>query len=142
MNNYLPTALAVAFLWLTTACTPTSGPVVIRETVIREAVIHEADSKIVRPVTPDESQTMLPFVENLVAQAKRSLAIQDYEQAINLAEKGLRINRKDPRLYLLLAKAYREQHEQQQSIYFAKQGLRYSKKGDDSYSELISLTEN
>lgn len=50
----------------------------------------------------------------------------DYDGAIELAERGLRINRYAPGLYLLLAQAYEGLGEREQARNFARLGLRYA----------------
>ncbi len=142
--------IALLFL-IVTACSSTSGPVVIRDsstispvtpTVSEEKKEESIQQARVQPVTPDGPVKVIPLVEKLVIQSRQEYSNKNYEQAINLAEKGLRVNRKEARLYLVLAKAYKAEKNTKQSNYFAKQGLRYAKKGEPTYSELVNMVTN
>jgi tetratricopeptide (TPR) repeat protein len=130
------------------ACTSTRGPVTIRETGAPPLIESTTDSgakpqvAIVQPVVPDKQKSLLPLVESRVVQANNELQRKRYEQAINLAEQGLRIDRKEPRLYLVLAQAYQSLANKQQAVYFAKQGLRYAQKNTPVFDKLFVLSKS
>ena len=78
-----------------------------------------------------EKKRTLPLVEQLILQANMALDKNQYEQAISLAERGLRVDRREPRFYLVLAEAYDLLNKAQQANFFAQQGLRYTGKSDE-----------
>ncbi len=150
-NLYARAHLIITLVSLLLAsCVSTTGPVTIRdssgEPTYRESQRNEngrggqADIAVLSPVRPDAKKTVVPIIDKLVSQADRQVVAADYKKAINTAERGLRINRKEPRLYLALAKAYRGLQNPRQSSYFAKQGLRYAKKGDNVFRQLKSMS--
>lgn len=61
--------------------------------------------------------------------AEQALNAGDYRRAVSLAERGLRMNRYAGDLYLLLAQAYQALDNREQSLNFARLGLRYA--GED-----------
>lgn len=128
---------------LLTACSVIPGPVVIRESsspvVIDEpAPVEDPDNVVVnaRPISPDQSRQSIPVVDTLAQQADNQLEEGNFDRAIDLAEKGLRIDRKDPRFYLVLASAYHQLNDKSQSASFAKQGLRYVNQNSGAYQQL------
>ncbi len=136
------------------SCASTTGPVTIRDSGGEPAYRNSqkganspseksddrTDIAILSPVRPDTKKTAVPIIDRLVNQANRQLITADYKKAITTAERGLRINRKEPRLYLALAKAYRGLQNTRQSSYFAKQGLRYAQKGGVVFSQLKNMS--
>lgn len=64
----------------------------------------------------------------LIADAQRQYQLNDWSAAIATAERGLRVDRRDVRLYLLIAKSYRALGDIDLSKQFAEQGLRYVSK--------------
>ena len=80
------------------------------------------------PIYQEQASIALPIVERMVNQAESALQARDWPQAIELAEKGLRIERKEPRFYWVLASAYAQLSNKKQSQNFANQGMRYVKK--------------
>lgn len=86
-----------------------------------------------------QEQAVSPLQQRLRLSAQQRLAAGDLQEAIVLAEKGLRIDRKDAQFYLVLARAYQQLNDKSQSSYFAQQGLRYAKKESQTYRELTRL---
>jgi hypothetical protein len=134
-------SLLISFL---TACVSHTGPVVIRDADVNNSVpagsAEPADKRqpIVRPVAPKKSNasTASPLKNKLIAQSEQKLIDDDPKAAIVLAERGLRVDRKEPRFYQVLASAYNTLANPLQSVYFAKQGLRYAQKGSEVYQSL------
>ena len=130
------------------ACSTATGPVVIRDSQSApivdgsDAEALEKTIAIAQPVVPDKQTQFIPLVEKLVKQSNGALSYQRYDKAINLAERGLRIDRKDPRFYLVLARAYRALNHKKQSVYFAKQGLRYTVKNSREQALLKRLVHD
>lgn len=125
-------------LVLLSACSSTSTAVSVRDidTIPETPMVNErADT----PTHPTQAKSMpiyqerapqaLPIVERIFNQADAALQARQWQQAIALAEKGLRIERKEPRFYWVLASAYSQLSNKKQSQNFARQGLRYTSKG-------------
>lgn len=147
------------------ACSAVNGPVVIRDAgdVSRTVVLpdsadqdnkqsntpaHTQDNATIgneaapsiRPVSPNKkTMSSSPLKEKLLQQAEQKLKEDTQasaQAAIVLAERGLRLDRKDPRFYFILASAYNRLGNQTQSVFFAQQGLRYTDKNSRIYQKL------
>ena len=66
-----------------------------------------------------------PVIDSLVRQGQQKLRQSSWHEAINIAEQGLRIERRSSRLYMILSKSYEGLGQRQQAISFARQALRY-----------------
>lgn len=86
-----------------------------------------------------EASSSASAVTSLVNQAYEEYIGERYSRAIALAERGLRINRRSPELYLILAQCYWKQLLPTQSKQFAQKGLRYSRKDSEIYGLLSNL---
>ena len=123
-------------------CSSATGPVNIRD-VATPPIATTADGEqvaVVQPVIPEVKVLRVPLVEKLIDQSNQSLDNDRFDQAIDLAEQGLRVDRKEPRLYLVLAKTYTAKGNRQQANYFAQQGLRYVGKRQAIYKQLKKYT--
>lgn len=80
-----------------------------------------------------------PAVDGLIEQAGLAYQSGDYQGAIASAERGLRIDRREPALYLLLARSYLELAQPRQADEFARQGLRYSTPGTVLFEALETM---
>jgi predicted Zn-dependent protease len=87
---------------------------------------------------PEKTSALMatPLKNKLMVQSEKKLIDDDPRAAIVLAERGLRVDRKEPRFYQVLASAYNALANPSQSVYFAKQGLRYAKKGSEVHQSL------
>jgi hypothetical protein len=154
-KKYLPKPFFIILLlsMVLASCSSTTGPVIIRDsTNVGGALANSGienndkakDEKIalVNPVKPDVKTKTVPIIEKLVQQSSQEYQASNYNQSINIAERGLRIDRKEPRFYLALTKAYKGLKNTQQSIFFAKQGLRYAEKNSPIFYELKNLSIN
>lgn len=126
---------------LLSACASNTGPVVIRDSdhaAQSSSKVEKSSRPDVRPVAPatPAASSVSPLKQKLIRQSEDALAKDNPKGAIVLAERGLRIDRKSPRFYQVLAAAYHALSNQAQSVYFAKQGLRYAKKGSTVYRSL------
>jgi len=101
-----------------------------------EVIAERPKKVIVQPVAPSKYVPNSPLKIKLIQQSEKRLSTKDYSTAISLAERGLRVDRKEPRFYQVLAGAYNALGNRKQSVYFARQGLRYAPKGSDVYREL------
>lgn len=125
------------------ACSSPTGPVNIRDTNPSSQLNDNEGLNIARlqPVVPDkQEQSSIPIVKQFIDRANDALASGQADRAIEFAERGLRIDRKESRLYLVLAEAYRSKANNKQSRYFAKQGLRYAKRSGSTYRKLLHLS--
>ncbi|MGH1486838.1 MAG: hypothetical protein ACRBCI_11500 [Cellvibrionaceae bacterium] len=158
MNKINQHLLISLFITIITGCASTTGPVTVRESAPASATqtqslpdyssSNEQENSqqkiaLAQPVVPDSQQkNTIPLVERLVTQSNNALNLKNYSSAINLAERGLRIDRKEARLYLALAEGYQGLQNKKQSVYFAKQGLRYaSNKEGNTYKQLRLLSQ-
>lgn len=147
-----PLLIIVLASLILASCSSTTGPVTIRESTNVDDIsknnkpntnnneAEETNLALVKPVRPDAQKTTVPIIERLVEQANQQYRANNYNMAINTAERGLRINRKEPRFYLALTKSYKKLNNNQQSIHFAKQGLRYAKKNSPVFFELKKMS--
>ena len=130
--------LLLILLFTLIACT--SGPAPVRDALVNPTLgdpkpSNSADSpqsedkptnspKTASPVIKSD-ETSVPLNSQLKQQAEQSLQQRRWQQAILFAERGLRINRKEPFFYWVLSTAYQQLADTQQSVNFARQGLRY-----------------
>ncbi len=82
----------------------------------------------VRHPGPVEPGTNKPSAaSDLIArEAEQQFKLGHWSQTVQLAERGLRIDRHNAHLYLLLAKTYAELGNGERSAQFARQGLSYT----------------
>jgi len=138
-------ALVLLGLLFLGACTSTSSVVYVRDIDALDQQTPDASPSVTvpeqaksSPIYQERAPRGLPIVTRLLAQADAALQAGQWEQAIALAEKGLGIERKEPRFYVVLAAAYSQLSNPQQSQSFAKQGLRYADKQSVVASQLES----
>lgn len=78
---------------------------------------------------PSAEQSGVPrpmrAVERLITEAEQHIADNNWQGAIATAERGLRVDRREPSLYLLLAKSYYALNDNHRAQQFAQQGLRF-----------------
>ena len=77
--------------------------------------------------SPSKPKPASAIIEQIIADAMRAQQQQDWQGAIELAEHGLRLDRIQPRLYLVLAQSYWQLNNAELAKNFARQGLRYVK---------------
>lgn len=78
---------------------------------------------------------------SLVNQAQTQLSSGNYQAAIATSERGLRIDRRTPELYLVLAKSYLKLGQVDQAAEFANQGLRFSVSGSPDAAALEDIRQ-
>jgi len=91
---------------------------------------------------PAEEQAQDPgtaAVISLVEQSRLAYEHGDYNSAIQSAERGLRIDRREPELYLVLAQSYLALARPAQAEQFAQQGLRHSLPDSRLYQALEAV---
>lgn len=100
------------------------------------------DEVIVPPQQPDaetatpQQPLVNPAVTSLINQARAQYNARNYPAAIATAERGLRIDRRTPELYLVLAQSYLQQSNPQQAQQFVQQGLRFAQPGSPAAESL------
>lgn len=78
---------------------------------------------------PATNRAVSGALGSLVTQAQNAYAAGNYQTAISTAERGLRIDRRAPALYLVMAQSYLALNQPSQAAQFANQGLRFSQSG-------------
>jgi len=96
--------------------------------------VEPAPGEVIVPETPDvpaqpQPPLINPAVNSLINQARAQYNAGNYPSAIATAERGLRIDRRTPELYLVLAQSYLQQSNTQQAKQFVQQGLRFAQSG-------------
>ncbi|WP_111641060.1 hypothetical protein [Marinimicrobium alkaliphilum] len=105
--------------------------------VQEEQTDPQVDAADQRESQPSEAEA----VSGLSHQAREHYQQGNYSAAIAAAERGLRINRRTPELYLVLAQSYFQMAQHQQADQFAQQGLRYSEPGSVLSEALQAMRE-
>lgn len=82
-----------------------------------------------------------PAVTSLINQSRAQYNARNYPAAIATAERGLRIDRRTPELYLLLAQSYLQQSNAPQAKQFVQQGLRFAQPGSPVAESLRRVEE-
>lgn len=98
---------------------------------------EETDLQAPEPVLPSTN----PAVTSLTNQARAQYNTRDYQTAIATAERGLRIDRRSPELYLIIAQSYVQLAMPQRAEQFVQQGLRYSPSGSAVAEALLRVKE-
>ncbi len=75
----------------------------------------------------------------LLDEAQQLQGRQQWQQAIEVAERGLRIDRRMAEFYLVLAQSYEAMGERSSAQSFARQGARYAPVGGRVYKQLRVL---
>jgi tetratricopeptide (TPR) repeat protein len=93
----------------------------------------------VPPVKPQAAPGTGNAVASLIAQANSQFQAKNYQAAIATAERGLRIDRRAPELYLVLAKSYVQLANIPLAEQFVQQGIRYAQAGSDIALSLLKV---
>lgn len=88
----------------------------------------EVDSKVSGGGNQD---TSVAIEQQFLLAANQAQQQQNWSGAIEQAERGLRVNRRQPELYLILAQSYWQLGKQSLASQFARQGLRYLGRGSE-----------
>lgn len=116
----------------------TTPPVLVEERAPDEIIIPpEQPPEVVQPQQP----LINPAVSSLINQSRAQYNARNYPAAIASAERGLRIDRRTPELYLVLAQSYLQQSNAGQAKQFAQQGLRFAQPGSSVAESLNRVQE-
>ena len=95
--------------------------------------------RIPAPVVPNASSNA---TASLVSQARAQYQAKNYQGAVATAERALRIDRRSPEVYLVLAQSYVQLANKQLAMQFAQQGIRYSQAGTDLAKSLAQIRDS
>ena len=143
MSRWRHTALAVFLAWLSGCAVipPESSapPIVQREPVPAPPTAEPepvtapervaGSAPIVAQSASRGEPDGNPAIDSLLSSGNQSYTAGNYDAAIATAERALRIDRLDPRVYLLLARSYWAKGAYPQANQSARQGLQYSEEG-------------
>lgn len=91
---------------------------------------------------PATNRAVSGALGSLVSQAQAAYQAGNYQTAISTAERGLRIDRRAPALYLVMAQSYLALNQPAQASQFANQGLRFSQSGSAEARALEKVRNN
>ncbi len=99
------------------------------------------------PPAPTKQPVQAPAVAtnaiaSLAVQARAHYQAKNYQAAIAIAERGLRIDRRAPELYLLLAQSYIQLANTQLAQQFVQQGIRYAQVGSEVAQKLLKVRDS
>jgi len=95
--------------------------------------------RVPAPVVPNASSNA---TASLVSQARAQYQAKNYQGAVATAERALRIDRRSPEVYLVLAQSYVQLANKQLAMQFAQQGIRYSQAGTDLAKNLAQIRDS
>jgi uncharacterized membrane-anchored protein len=108
---------------------------------VEPAIVQEPGAN--RAVAPTTAQPAQPAaVRSFIAKAETARAAGDHSLAIEFAEQGLRIDRREPGFYLLLSEIYADLGDTEQAQQFAMQGLRLVSPTDRDMTTRLNLILN
>lgn len=113
---------------------PSAPPPMVTQPPLEEAPVQQ-------PPAPPPQPAVNPAVSSLVNQARAQYNARNYQVAIATAERGLRIDRRAPELYLILAQSYLQLSMPQQAEQFVQQGLRFAQSGSSVAESLLRVRE-
>ncbi|HOY22342.1 MAG TPA: tetratricopeptide repeat protein [Cellvibrio sp.] len=129
---------------------PEAAPVVIEQSAPVAVPEVNVPVKPVEPVIPEAvPQTRAPIpaassnaTASLVSQARTQYQAKNYQGAIAIAERALRIDRRAPDVYLILAQSYMQLANTQAALQFVQQGIRFAQAGTDLAQTLIQVRDS
>lgn len=129
---------------------PEVTPVVIEKSAPVSVPEVKEPVKPVEPVIPEVvPQTRAPIpvassnaTASLVSQARAQYQAKNYQGAIATAERALRIDRRSPDVYLILAQSYMQLANTQAALQFAQQGIRFAQAGTDLAQTLLQVRDS
>lgn len=130
--------------------TKTTAPVIQKSEPTPAPVVKQPE-KPVEPIAPPvvvpQTQAPAPSITSnatasLVAQARAQYQAKNYQGAIATAERALRIDRRSPDVYLILAQSYVQLANKQLAMQFVQQGIRYSQAGTELAQALMQVRDS
>lgn len=128
----------------------TPAPVIDRTPPTPVPETKQPEKPVEPPVIPQAvPQTQAPApapsskaVTSLVDQARAQYKAKNYQAAVATAERALKIDRRSPEAYLVLAQSYVQMANNQLAIQFVQQGIRYAQAGSDLAQTLKELRDS
>lgn len=96
----------------------------------------------VRPQPQAPAALAKNAIASLTAQSRAQYQAKNYQAAIAIAERGLRIDRRAPELYLVLAQSYVQLANTQLAQQFVQQGMRYAQAGSEVAQKLSKIKDS
>jgi tetratricopeptide (TPR) repeat protein len=129
---------------------PEATPVVIEQSAPVAVPEVNVPVKPVEPVIPEavpQTRAHIPVASSnatasLVSQARAQYQAKNYQGAIAIAERALRIDRRAPDVYLILAQSYMQLANTQAALQFVQQGIRFAQAGTDLAQTLIQVRDS
>lgn len=129
---------------------PDISPVVIEKSAPVPVPEVVAPIKPVAPVIPEvvpPTRVIIPAASSnatasLVSQARAQYQAKNYQGAIAIAERALRIDRRVPDVYLVLAQSYMQMANPQVALQFVQQGIRYAQAGTELAQTLVQVRDS
>jgi tetratricopeptide (TPR) repeat protein len=127
MLKHLGRAMVVSSLLMASACgTLPSGESVPVETESEHTKIKPSQPPAIPSQRdPQPKPTLTDAAQNLITRAARAAGGGDYEQAIALLERALRIGPDRPEVYLSMAKTYKAKGDYAMASATAERGMLY-----------------
>jgi len=105
--------------------TPPEVPGSVRGGEGKVAPIEESTPDASAEIPAEPAPQPRALTEQFYAAAAEAQQNEDWQGAIEQAERGLRVDRRQPGLYLILAQSYWQLGQESLATNFARQGLRY-----------------
>jgi tetratricopeptide (TPR) repeat protein len=129
---------------------PETAPVIIEKSAPEPQPEIAPPVKPVEPVIPEavpQTRVQPPAASSnatasLVSQARAQYQAKNYQGAIATAERALRIDRRVPDVYLILAQSYIQLANPQAALQFVQQGIRYAQAGTDLAQTLTQVRDS
>ncbi len=124
------------------SATPRSAPVEEIGKVEPTAPVTTAPEPTVqiRPGS-DQSYRSSRAIDGLLSDGWKLFEQQRYDASVSVAERALRIDRRNPEVYLLLARSYLLQSQPALAKQFARQGLAFANSSEPVYRQLQELLQ-
>ena len=103
--------------------------------------VHVAPPTVRPQVQAPAPELAKNAIASLAAQSRSQYQAKNYQAAIATAERGLRIDRRAPELYLVLAQSYVQLANTQLAQQFVQQGIRYAQAGSEVAQKLVKIRD-
>ena len=147
MINLLLRSAVIASLLVIAGCATSPQPAPQPSPVFNKPRVSEPSQPVIVkpqpgavPVASAPAVTALnPAALSLAKQARQQYQALNYQGAIATAERGLRIERRAPELYLILAQSYIQLSLPEKARMFMQQGLRFAPQGSETQTGLLRI---
>lgn len=154
-NRHLLSAAVIFALTQLVGCatsveTRTPAPVVDTVPPVTKPEAPQPPKPVEPPPPPQvmpQTQAQAPSaaskaVGSLADQARAQYKAKNYQGAIATAERALKIDRRSPEVYLILAQSYTQLANKQLALQFVQQGIRYAQAGTELANSLLQMRES